>query len=44
MTVETDGWAELARAGTLVWTPWQALAVPAGSSSAATAPAPRWAS
>ena len=30
MTVETDGWAELARAGTLVWTPWQASAVPAG--------------
>ena len=30
VTVETDGWAELARAGTLVWTPWQASAVPAG--------------
>ena len=30
VTVETDGWAELARADTLVWTPWQAFAVPAG--------------
>ena len=30
MTVETDGGAELARAGTLVWTPWQADAAPAG--------------
>ncbi|GEK23348.1 hypothetical protein [Cellulomonas xylanilytica] len=30
VTVETDGWAELARAGTLVWAPWQAFAVPAG--------------
>ncbi|KQY23173.1 hypothetical protein ASD16_11420 [Cellulomonas sp. Root485] len=30
VTVESDGWAELARAGTLVWTPWRAFAVPAG--------------
>ncbi len=30
VTVATDGWAELARAGTLVWTPWQTFAVPAG--------------
>lgn len=30
VTVATDGWAELARAGTLVWSPWQASAVPAG--------------
>ena len=30
VTVQTDGGAELARAGTLVWTPWQASAVPTG--------------
>lgn len=29
LTVETDGSAELARAGTVVWTPWQAFAIPA---------------
>lgn len=29
VTVETHGWAELARADTVVWTPWQAFAVPA---------------
>ncbi|WP_456786734.1 outer membrane protein assembly factor BamB family protein [Cellulomonas sp. P5_C5] len=30
VTVETDGWAELARAGTVVWSPWQAFAFSAG--------------
>ena len=30
VTVQTDGWAELARSGALVWTPWQTFAVPAG--------------
>ena len=30
VTVETAGWAELGRSGTLVWTSWQPLAVPAG--------------
>ncbi|WP_456844657.1 outer membrane protein assembly factor BamB family protein [Cellulomonas sp. P5_C6] len=29
LTVATDGWAELARADTLVWSPWQTFAVPA---------------
>jgi hypothetical protein len=29
VTVATDGWAELARSDTLVWAPWQTLAVPA---------------
>ncbi|GEL99542.1 outer membrane protein assembly factor BamB family protein [Cellulomonas terrae] len=30
VTVEADGWAELARADTVVWTPWQAFAIAAG--------------
>ena len=30
VTVATDGWAALARADTLVWTPWQTFAIPAG--------------
>lgn len=29
LTVEKDGWAELARADTVVWTPWQAFALAA---------------